>query len=125
MDGDDREQTAFTTGSGLHQFTLMPFSLCNAPATFERLMERVLILAYPGGCASCNYMTSSTTLRAHTDATFGVRPFTRSGPVGGAQEVSPPSESGGVLRSCNERPRRINGSKASGSRTQLSDTTIA
>ena len=42
MDPSDKEKMAFTTGSGLWQFTVMPFGLCNAPATFERLMEQVL-----------------------------------------------------------------------------------
>jgi transposase InsO family protein len=39
---DDREKTAFLTKKGLFHFTVLPFGLCNAPATFERLMERVL-----------------------------------------------------------------------------------
>jgi hypothetical protein len=38
----DREKTAFSAGQGLWQFTVMPFGLCNAPATFERLMEHIL-----------------------------------------------------------------------------------
>ena len=38
----DREKTAFTAGSGLWQYVVMPFGLCNAPATFERLMDNVL-----------------------------------------------------------------------------------
>jgi len=42
MEPKDKEKTAFTTGNDLWQFKVMPFGLCNAPATFERLMDRVL-----------------------------------------------------------------------------------
>ena len=35
----DKEKTAFTAGRGLWQFCVTSFGLCNAPATFEGLME--------------------------------------------------------------------------------------
>ena len=38
----DREKTAFTTQQGLFEFRVMPFGLCNAPVTFQWLMDLVL-----------------------------------------------------------------------------------
>jgi hypothetical protein len=38
---DDKEKTAFSSGKGLSQFTVMLFGFCNAPTTFDRLRERV------------------------------------------------------------------------------------
>ena len=41
MDDDSIYRTAFTTSLGQWEFLVMPFGLCNAPATFQRLMNTV------------------------------------------------------------------------------------
>ncbi len=39
---ESRPKTAFSTSRGHWQYKVLPFGLCNAPGTFERLMDNVL-----------------------------------------------------------------------------------
>ncbi len=42
MSPQSREKTAFSTHDGLFEFGVMPFGVCNGPATFQRLIQQVL-----------------------------------------------------------------------------------
>lgn len=42
MSDEDKEKTAFTSPTRLYQFTVMPFGLSGAPATFQRMMDSIL-----------------------------------------------------------------------------------
>ena len=39
---EDREKIAFVTSEGLYEFNVLPFGMCNGPATFQRLMNILL-----------------------------------------------------------------------------------
>ena len=50
MSPEAKRKAAFVMNEGLFQFRVMPFGLCNAPATFERVMDRVLCGMCWSGC---------------------------------------------------------------------------
>lgn len=49
----DKEKTAFRTSEGLYEFNVMSFSLCNGPATFQRLIDLLLVGVQWSSCLVC------------------------------------------------------------------------
>ena len=71
MQESSREKTAFVTMDGLYEFQVMPFGLCNAPATFQRLMQKILA-GLGGNNPFCNVyiddiIVYSTSIEEHLD----------------------------------------------------------
>ena len=52
---EDREKAAFSVGLDHYEFTVMPFGLTNAPATFQRMMGKML-----KGIKGCHLIFSDT-----------------------------------------------------------------
>ncbi|GFU98241.1 hypothetical protein TNCV_672551 [Trichonephila clavipes] len=75
IDEADREKTAFITPEGLYEFKVMPFGLCNAPATFEKMMDA--ILSGDGlklNSKKCLFAVQEVKILGHLVSSKGVRP---------------------------------------------------
>src|SRR5271163_3547272 len=64
---EHRHKTAVITSRGLYEYAVMAFGLCNAPATFQRLMDAVILPEYRSFVQTYidDVMTHSMTFEDH------------------------------------------------------------
>ena len=69
MEPSDADKTTFVTRRGTFKFNVMPFGLCNAPATFQRLMNVAMAGLDPLVCLVYldDIIVHSTNLHDHVD----------------------------------------------------------
>ncbi|XP_012822696.2 uncharacterized protein LOC105947845 [Xenopus tropicalis] len=74
MASEDQEKTAFICPLGFYQFTRMPQGICGAPATFQRLMEKMLGDLSPRECLVYldDIIVFGTTLEEHEQRLMNV-----------------------------------------------------
>ena len=83
----DRVKTAFCTTDGLYEFTAMPFSLCNAPATLKHLIDLILRGAKEVAVPSIVKMLSSPLRRSPQQSASRLPEAVPGWPVASAKEV--------------------------------------
>lgn len=113
MEPKSKEKMAFCTPFGMYEFDVMPFGLCYAPATFQRLMESVLAGLARSSCTV--YLYDILLIRKSFEkqcvcSTLGSRTLTE------AKEMLPSKESSRVPRLCGDDHRNCSRPKGDGSK---------
>jgi hypothetical protein len=67
LDEVSKEKTAFICHAGLFEFNVMPFGLCNAPATFQRMMDEIVGEAQVGLDYLDDVIVGSETFEQHIE----------------------------------------------------------
>ncbi|KAL6319862.1 hypothetical protein AAG906_036932 [Vitis piasezkii] len=66
---EDQEKTTFTCPFGTYAYKCMPFGLCNASATFQRCIEKDLVLNWE----KCHFMPTSGVVLGHIISREGIQ----------------------------------------------------